>query len=487
MEAVGPSADVHCCVATKTPHVLVVPYPAQGHTNPVLSIARFLVANGIFVTLVQASNGLIPQTNSTPSNGNHSAPAEASLMRHETIPSGFDNSKPLSTETLMASNDVMRNAFNELLQKLMLEDNAPVCLFIDSFFGWGHAMAVDFGLSHVDLYTSAAFTFCLGIHLPDLVARGFIPAMEEGAKDRIIDFLPGLPTLRIADLPNSFTAEEGIQSTTFTFFSSVYEHAKMADRILVNTMYELETSVIKSLCKDDRLPLVPVGPLHMITKAPNLSVSQQDNDCLSWLDRQQQSSVLYISLGSIVSLEESTIAELAHGLEASGERFLWVIRRNMYNSKASVEDILPKGFMERTINRGLVIAWAPQLAVLGHSSVGAFLTHCGWNSVLESLSNGLPMLGFPLMAEQITNLKLIVDDWKVGLPLSQNQGNTQKVERICAQRAITSLMRGKEGLQVRARAREWKQVAENASHGSSKNNLQKLVDDLKTGQLKHPK
>ncbi|MCO5557757.1 hypothetical protein L7F22_011328 [Adiantum nelumboides] len=483
--AVGSSADVHCCVAAQPPHVLVVPFPAQGHTNPALSIARFLVANGISVTLVQASNGLIPQTNSTPSNGNHSAPAEASLMRHETIPSGFDHSKPLSTETMMAAIDVMRNAFNELLQQLMLEDNAPVCLFIDSFLRFGDAMAVDFGLSRVDLYTNAAFTFSLGIHLPDLVARGFIPATEEGAKDRIVDFIPGLPTFRIADL--SITAEEGLQSNMFTFFSSVYEHAKKADRILVNTMYELESSVIESLLKNDHVPVVPVGPLHMISMAPNLSVSQQDNDCLSWLDQQQQSSVLYIAFGSVASLEESAIAELAHGLEASGESFLWVIRRNMYKNKASVEDILPEGFMERTINRGLVIAWAPQLAVLGHSSVGAFLTHCGWNSVLESLSNGVPMLGFPQMAEQKTNLKVIVDDWKVGLPLSQNHGNTQKVERICAQRAITSLMRGKEGLQVRARAREWKQVAENASHGSSKNNLQKLVDDLKTGQLKHPK
>ncbi|MCO5591010.1 hypothetical protein L7F22_044986 [Adiantum nelumboides] len=367
-------------------------------------------------------------------------------MRHETIPSGFDHSKPLSTETIKASIDVMRNAFNELLQKLMLEDNAPVCLFIDSFFGWGDAMAVDFGLSRVDLYTSAAFNFCLGIHVPDLVAHGFIPASEEGAKDKIVDFVPGLPAFRIADVPKSLTAEEGLQSNTFTFYSSVYEHAETADRILVNTMYKLETSVIESLRKDDHVPVVPAGPLHMISMAPNLSVSQQDNDCLSWLDRQQQSSVLYIAFGTVASLEENAIVELAHGLEASGESFLWVIRRNMYKNKASIEDIVLEGFMERTINRGLVITWAPQLAVLGHSSVGAFLTHCGWNSVLESLSNGVPMLGFPLMGEQNTNLKLIVDDWKVGLPLSQNHGNTQKVERICAQRAITSLMRGNDAV-----------------------------------------
>ncbi|MCO5557753.1 hypothetical protein L7F22_011324 [Adiantum nelumboides] len=489
--AVGSSADVPCCtVAAKIPHVVVLPFPAQGHTNPALSIARFLAANGISVTLVHASSSLLPQTNSTPaSNGNHDAPAEASPMRHETIPSGFDHSKPLSTETLMASIDAMGSAFNEVLQKLMLEDNAPVCLLLDSFFGWGDAMALEFGLSRVTLWTSTASTLCLGIHVPDLVARGFIPATEEGAKDKTVDFLPGLSAFRIADMPKSLIAVEDLQSDTFTFFTSTFEHAKVADRILVNTMYELETSVIESLRKVDHVDVDPVGPLHMISTASSASVSliQQDDDCLSWLDLQQQSSVLYIAFGSLASLEENAIAELAHGLEASGESFLWVIRRDTYKNKASVEEILPEGFMQRTINRGLVISWAPQLAVLGHSSVGAFLTHCGWNSVLESLSNGVPMLGFPQMAEQNTNLKLIVDDWKVGLPLLQTQGKAQKIERIATEKAITSLMRGEEGLQIRTQAREWKQIAKNATRGSSRNNLQKLVDDLKTGKLKHPK
>ncbi|MCO5555586.1 hypothetical protein L7F22_009131 [Adiantum nelumboides] len=489
--AVGSSADVPCCtVAAKIPHVLVVPFPAQGHTNPALSVARFLAANGISVTLVQASSSFLHQTNSTPaSNGSHAdAPAEASPMRHETIPSGFDHSKPLSTETLKASIDAMGSAFNELLQKLMLEENAPVCLLLDSFFGWGAAMALEFGLSRVTLWTSTASTLCLGIHVPDLVARGFLPATEEGAKDKTVDFLPELPAFRIADMPKSLTGVEDLQSDTFKFFTSLFENAKLADRILVNTMYELETSVIESLRKVDHVDVDPVGPLYMIsTISSSVSLIQQDDDCLSWLDRQQQSSVLYIAFGSLASVEENAIAELAHGLEASGESFLWVIRRDTYKNKASVEEILPQGFMERTINRGLVILWAPQLAVLGHSSVGAFLTHCGWNSVLESLSNGVPMLGFPQMAEQNTNLKLIVDDWKVGLPLLQTQGKTQRLERIAAQKAITSLMRGEEGLQIRTQAREWKQIAENATRGYSRNNLQKLVDDLKTGKLKHPK
>ncbi|KAI5068477.1 hypothetical protein GOP47_0016822 [Adiantum capillus-veneris] len=478
------SAHLHHYVA---PHVLVVPYPAQGHTNPALSVAKFLADNGISITLVQATNGLLPQIPSHSVHGNQAL----KIFRKETIPSGLDHSKPLSGAVLKVSFDVMRAALRELLQKLMLEENPPICLLIDSFFGWGNDIAVEFGLSRVDLWTSSATTFYLGIHVQDLVTRGFIPATEEGAKEKIVDFLPGLSPLRVADMPQNLIPEEGLQSGMFIRFRSVIQSAKWADRILINTMYELDTNVIECLRREDHIHIDPVGPLHVdvMSVAPNSSVSlvQQDDHCLSLLDRQQQSSVLYCAFGSLASIDENVVAELAHGLEASGESFLWVIRPDKYKNNASVEEILPEGFMERTRDRGLVISWAPQLSVLGHSSVGAFLTHCGWNSVLESLSNGVPMLGFPQMAEQNTNLKLIVHDWKVGLPLLQQEVNTQKVERKHVQRAITAIMRGDEGLQIRMRAREWKEIAEKAIHGSSKDNLQKLVDDLKQGKLKHPK
>ncbi|KAI5068857.1 hypothetical protein GOP47_0017202 [Adiantum capillus-veneris] len=274
----------------------------------------------------------------------------------------------------------MRSSFTELLhQKLMLQDNPPVCLLIDSVFGWGDAIAIKFGLSRVDVWTSSASTLCLGIHLPGLVERGFIPAAEEGAKDKIIDFITGLSPLRVADLSQNLRAEEGLLSDSFVLISSIFENAKKADRILVNTMHALERSVIEALRKEDRIPINRIGPLYMMSNivpySSSLSLIQEDNDCLLWLDRQQGSSVLYIAFGSVASLDENALVELARGLEASGQSFLWVILPDTYKNKASVEEILPEGFMERTHNRGLVISWAPQLAVLGHSSVGAFLTH----------------------------------------------------------------------------------------------------------------
>lgn len=471
------SADHQHGLPTKAaPHILVLHYPGQGHANPFIAIAHYLAATGISVTLVQPGDGL-----------QHTAAAGTSPLRHEVIPTGFDLlDHPLSVAGMLGANEVMRKALTKLLQKLMMEENAPSCMLIDAFFEWGDAVAAEFSLSRVVLWPSSAAMICLGLHISDMVERGFIPATEQGAMDKIVDFIPGLSPFRIGDLPKDLTAEEGLQGTAFTFFRDVFQKLILADRILINTVYELETAAIDALRKEDHMHvhIDSIGPLHCMTSMEARSSVRfipEDTSCLSWLNQQQQSSVLYIAFGSIASLEENAFAELAHGLEASGEKFLWVIRPDTYKSKASVEEILPEGFLERTHNQGLVISWAPQLAVLGHSSVGAFLTHCGWNSVLESLSNGVPLLGFPQMAEQKMNLRFIVEDWKVGLPLVQEQ----KVKRTGVQNAVTALIRGDEGLHARIQARKWKEVAQRAiQYGSSKDSLQKLVNDLKHGLLK---
>ncbi|KAH7279830.1 hypothetical protein KP509_37G039100 [Ceratopteris richardii] len=218
------------------------------------------------------------------------------------------------------------------------------------------------------------------------------------------------------------------------------------------------------------------------------SLLPEDTSCLTWLDKQQETSVLYVSFGSIAPMEEHTVTDLAHALEASNANFLWVIRPDCMSGKDSLQQLLPKGFMERTQNRGCVVSWAPQLAVLGHRSIGAFLSHCGWNSILESLSHGVPILGFPQAAEQNTNLRFVVEDWKVGLSLfSEKQQkepcNTSSM-RSQAECSIAEIMRGETGAEARKHALEWKKIAVAAcTSGSSLLNLQRIANELITGYL----
>ncbi|KAI5067165.1 hypothetical protein GOP47_0017693 [Adiantum capillus-veneris] len=475
------------------PHMVLVPLPAQGHINPFISIANYLAASGVSVTLVRSAraHSLLSSASKGSSPSDPPQNTEKGKIRIEVVPDGMsvDPTQHVPVGTFLNSINIIRNGVEELLYKLMQEEQPPCCLLVDNLIGWGHDVAVKFGLAWMMLWTGSASGFSIGFYIPQLVARGYIPAIGEEAKQRIVDFIPGMSPFCIRDLPKAIIVEEDPSNKPmFQFFLSIYESAKHADRLLVNSIYELENSVVEALRKEAGFKIEPIGPLFMMgafsdaTKSPAASLLQEDTSCLYWLDEQQESSVLYISFGSVASIEEDAVKELAYGLEASGLNFLWVIRPDALPDKKSVEDLFPEGFIERTCDRGRVISWAPQLAVLGHRVVGAFLTHCGWNSVLESLCNGVPMLGFPLQADQNTNLQCIVHDWKVGLPLLKP--NVQQVERLHAQWAMTAIMRGDEGREIRKHVIQWKEVAINAVHGSSKANLEKLVDDLKCGRLK---
>ncbi|MCO5603211.1 hypothetical protein L7F22_057358 [Adiantum nelumboides] len=476
-----------------TPHVLLVPFPLQGHLNPFMALANTLAASGVSVTLVRTARAESLLSSAQGSSAPLDQPQNAKMghIRFVTVPDGMptDPKQKLQFGTMMGAMQVIGNSVEELLEKLMKEEQPPCCLVSDNFFLWGHDVAVKFGLLWMMLWPGSASGFSIGVHLRELVTRGYFPAIGEEAQERIVDIVPGMTPFRVRDLPKPIKLiEDPLENPKFQSMLSLYDTAKNADRLLVNSVYELESSVVEALRKEAGVKIVPIGPLFMMntlscaTKLPTASLLQEDNSCLSWLDEQEESSVLYISFGSIASVEDHSFIELAHGLEASGLNFVWVIRPDSFSDKTSVQDLLPDGFMERTRDRGRIISWAPQLALLGHQAVGGFLTHCGWNSILESLCNGVPMLGFPLDAEQNTNLKFVVHDWKVGLPFLQP--NVQAVERSHAEYAMRAIMRGDESREIRKHALKWKEVTFNAVHGSSKSNLEKVVDDLRCGRLR---
>lgn len=173
------------------------------------------------------------------------------------------------------------------------------------------------------------------------------------------------------------------------------------------------------------------------------------------------------------------MVELAEGLEASQQPFLWVIRPD--GVKGSQTSFLPEGFAERTKQRGLIISWAPQLQVLGHSSLGGFLTHCGWNSVIENLSIGaVPMICWPLGAEQSLNCRLIVDMWRIGIEIVKKQdGIVAKGE---VERAVRALKQSDEGRAMKIRASRLKETVNMAVEegGSSYKYSTSLVEAIKT-------
>lgn len=276
-----------------------------------------------------------------------------------------------------------------------------------------------------------------------------------------------LPPLRLKDLPRFNMDNEDV----IRLFSYTYNTSVKWSGLIWNTFDYLEQSAINEIHKRYQVPIFTVGPLHK--HAPlqaSINLLVQDERCLDWLDKQEPSSVLYVSFGSIASIEKSQFVEIAWGLANCKLPFLWVLRPDLVRGSTKIE--LPDGFKEATRQHGLVVEWAPQKEVLAHRAVGGFWTHCGWNSTLESVCEGVPMLCWPSSGDQFVNSRIISHVWKVGIAMEVGLG------RGHIEDCIGRLMVGKEGEELRDRIKIYKENAENClkEGGSSCDSLSKFMD-----------
>ncbi|KAH7351911.1 hypothetical protein KP509_19G019900 [Ceratopteris richardii] len=256
-----------------------------------------------------------------------------------------------------------------------------------------------------------------------------------------------------------------------------------AHTILIHTLHELERPVIEGL-RAAELPVYAVGPLPegLPFTTGSASSAVATNDCLQWLDTQSPCSVVYVALGTIVKPTAAELHSLALGLEASQRPFLWVIRPDLIGTNQSLADALPSGFLQRTVDRGhaLVVPWAPQTQVLAHASIGVFLSHCGWNSTLESMLEGVPMVACPRAAEQRSNAKWITEIWKMGVAMEMREDGSFSKEAV--ESALRNALSEDGSVFFRKQARHFKQLARAAfqREGSSRANIQHFLRILRS-------
>ncbi|CAA7036720.1 unnamed protein product [Microthlaspi erraticum] len=217
--------------------------------------------------------------------------------------------------------------------------------------------------------------------------------------------------------------------------------------------------------------MYPLGPLHITASAPS-SLLEQDRSCIEWLNKQKPRSVIYVSIGSIAHMQTKEVLDMAWGLYDSNQPFLWVIRPGSIPGSESLLEEVSKIVSEK----GYIVKWAPQVEVLAHPAVGGFWSHCGWNSILESVAEGVPMICRPFTGEQKLNTIYIESVWKIGI---QIEG---EVERGDVERAVKRLLVDEEGACMRERALVLKEKvkASVGSGGSSCNALDELVKYLET-------
>lgn len=226
--------------------------------------------------------------------------------------------------------------------------------------------------------------------------------------------------------------------------------------------------------------LYTIGPLELLLDPTSESAFdsikcnlwKEDSECLKWLDSQEPNSVLYVNFGSVIVMRQEQLVELAWGLTNSKKKFLWVIRPDLVEGEAS---ILPPEIVVETKDRGLLASWCPQEQVLKHPAVAGFLTHCGWNSTIESITNGVPLICCPFFNDQILNCRYICREWAIGMELDTDNVTRGEVEKL-----VNELLEGEKGKEMKKKAIEWKKMAQEATNtnGSSFLNFENLVDEL---------
>ncbi|WVZ06319.1 hypothetical protein V8G54_019665 [Vigna mungo] len=247
--------------------------------------------------------------------------------------------------------------------------------------------------------------------------------------------------------------------------------------VLVNTFEALESTALRAV---DGMNIIPIGPLipsaFLDGTDPNDAcfggdIFPMSNDYVTWLDSKEEKSVVYVSFGSYLVLSKGQMEEIARALFDCGRPFLWVIRE-----KENKEEVLELGMeLEK---KGKIVMWCSQVEVLSHGSVGCFLTHCGWNSTIESLVSGVPMVAFPQWTDQMTNAKLVEDVWKIGVRVDHDVNEDGIVEARKIKRCLDVVMgSGDKACELRKNSQKWMSLAKDAAMegGSSEKNLRAFV------------
>lgn len=308
-----------------------------------------------------------------------------------------------------------------------------------------------------------------------ILAFPFILWLISGSDVNHINYIPGVESISTKDLM-SYILEPDHDAVPILIKVVVkaFEQVKNANFILCNTVQELESESLSALNK--KQPTYAIGPINFFTKTNLQKSLWPESDCTDWLNSKPPGSVLYISFGSYAQVNLQEIREIAHGLLLSRVNFIWVLRTYTGDSN-DTNNVFPVGFLDDVKDRGLIVPWCNQKVVLSSRAVGGFVTHCGWNSILESMWSGVPMICYPFFVDQPTNGKLVVEDWKIGINLCDG-GQVTRDEVV---RKIDILMRGRTSIELREEIKKVSKTLRNAldTDGSSHRNFDQFVHDLK--------
>ncbi|KAK3135020.1 hypothetical protein QOZ80_5BG0413630 [Eleusine coracana subsp. coracana] len=459
-------------MATTTKTFVLYPSLGVGHLIPMVELAKRLLAHGhgavIAVVDPPDADPLSAAAVSRLAAGNPSIAFR--LLPAPASPDAAAHPVKRSDDTLRLANPVLRDF-------LLLQNSLPDALVLDMFCVDALDVAADLALPAYFFFPSGAGDLAVFFSLPYLYPA--LPAsFREMGRHELVR-CPGMPPIRAVDMPLTVQDRDSEPAKVrLRQFKRIPEGAG----VLVNTFDWLEPGALKALKEGVCVPGKPTPRVYCIGPMVSDGGKKQGHECLAWLDAQPKKSVVFLCFGSKGAFSALQLQEMARGLESSGHRFLWAVRAPPEEQgqfpEPDLDRLLPEGFLERTKERGMVVkSWVPQAEVVRHEAVGAFVTHCGWNSTLEAIMAGLPMLCWPLYAEQGLNKVFMVEEMRIGVELA---GYEEFVKAEELEAKVRLVMETEEGERLRDRlavARE-KAVEAIQEGGSSEMALAEFIRDL---------
>ncbi|CAN0908786.1 Hydroquinone glucosyltransferase [Linum grandiflorum] len=453
--------------------VVMLPCPGRGHLIPFVELSkRLLLRYNFSITILIPDNGsdMTPQRQFLQSL--NLPPTISPLYLPPISLSDVPSAHPITriSLTVIRSLPAIRDAL------IHLQHGGPVVAAVTDFVTTDALqVAAEFKIPPYVFYTCSAFHLTLGLKSPELHRthpEEFLDSTEPLK-------LPGCVPLSGPDFPEPYLDKK---KDAYEWMLHVHERISSdAAGIMINSFMELESEIFKALTEEPSCPPVhSIGPvMRLESEEDSANLSNESIECLKWLDKQPESSVLFISFGSGTGAIQSKAQsdELAHGLAISGKRFIWVVKRP--GNDVVLSSFLPEGFLERTKGVGLVILdWAPQIQILSHGSTGGFVSHCGWNSTLETITYGVPVLAWPAHVDQKMNAVFLVEDAKVALRIDEASGENGILGRDEIAGYVKALLDGEEGKLLRRNVKELKAAANAAigDDGSSTKSLDEVAN-----------
>ncbi|KAI3716011.1 hypothetical protein L6452_23043 [Arctium lappa] len=451
------------CEGNQHTSVLLVTLSAQGHINPILRLGNRLVSKGLHVTLATTDNAL----KNIPSDVNSVGKVHLEF---------FSDGLPINYNHNNANRDYYMDTLSKcgpinLLALIRSHKRKFACIIHTPFIPWVADVAAEVGVPTAMLWIQPCTLYQIYYHYYNRLEQ-----FPTQSNPNMSVKLPGLPVFEAEELP-SFVLPSNAFPSFDRVLNIVFHNMHKVKWVLGNSFMELEKDVITSLNDAGRVfwPVGPIVPATLYGKDEDVGFdlfkSDDKSDCLQWLNKQKPSSVVYISFGTLLFLSQKEIESIAIGLKKTKRPFLWVINPSGNHHQEGAE----LGFLDEIKEQGLIVNWSPQTAVLSHPSVGCFLSHCGWNSLLESLVAGVPIIACPQWTDQPTNAKLVTDVWGVGVKLKKNSEGVfdgDEMER-CVEEVMSGTKFRKKAVELRTAARETV-----ADGGSSDKNLQMFVNEI---------